>query len=88
MSGRWVSTLGLNANDPTTAQFLDTNLSDVFKQQSGQDITKQIDSVLAAMDPQTRNENVNCLKRVLHLISGKLQGVKCRTSCSSSSQQF
>jgi chitin synthase len=63
----YVWTLGINANSPTTAQFLDTNLSDVFKQQTGQDITQQIDSVLAAMDPQTRNQNVNCLKNVFYI---------------------
>lgn len=63
----YIWTLGLNSNNPTAAQFLDTNLSDVFRQQSGQDVTSPLNAVLAAMDPQTRLESVNCLKNVFYI---------------------
>jgi chitin synthase len=63
----YIWTLGLNSNDPTKNAFLDSNLSDVFRQQTGQDVTPQLNQVLAAMDPQTRNEHVNCLNNVFYV---------------------
>jgi chitin synthase len=59
--------MGLNSNDPTQVAFLDSNLSDVFRQQAGQDVTPQLNKALAAMDSQTRNEHVNCLWNVFYV---------------------
>jgi chitin synthase len=63
----YVWTLGLNSNDPTAVAFLDSRISDVFRQQAGQDVTKALNNVLNAMDSQTRNVNVNCLKNVFYV---------------------
>jgi len=63
----YIWTLNLNSNDPTTVAFLDENISDVFRQRAGQDVTKDLNKVLAAMDSQTRSRNVNCLKNVFYV---------------------
>lgn len=46
--------------------FLDTDISDLFKQRAGQDITKPLEKVLAAMDSTTRDQNVNCLNNIFY----------------------
>jgi chitin synthase len=38
--------MGLNTDDPTKDTFLDSNLSDVFRQQAGQDVTPQLNMQL------------------------------------------
>lgn len=50
-------------SDPRYA-FLDSDIVDVFQQQSGQDITKTLDSVLAAKNSTTQDANMACLKNM------------------------
>ena len=63
----YVYTQTLNSNDPTQVAFLDTNLSDVFRQQSGQDVTSNVNAALAALDSQTRAQTINCLNNVFYV---------------------
>ncbi|KAJ7590720.1 chitin synthase [Mycena floridula] len=48
-------------------QFLNSDIVDLFKQQSGQDITKPLGAVLSSLDPNTRAQNINCLKNVFFI---------------------
>ncbi|KAI0076909.1 chitin synthase [Panus rudis PR-1116 ss-1] len=41
--------------------FLNSDIVDLFKQRAGQDVTKDMEKVLAGLDPTTRAQNVNCL---------------------------
>ena len=56
-------TLGLNNNNQDFA-WLNSDFAAVFQQQSGQDITKPLDAVLAKMDAQTKAQHLNCLENV------------------------
>ncbi|KAG6917556.1 hypothetical protein DXG01_002025 [Tephrocybe rancida] len=47
--------------------FLNTDITDVFKQQSGHDVTKSLDKVMATLDPTTRAQNVACLMNVFKI---------------------
>ncbi|KAF8483043.1 chitin synthase-domain-containing protein [Gautieria morchelliformis] len=47
--------------------FLNSNITDIFKQQPGQDISSQLNSVLGQMDSNTRNMNTACLQRMFYL---------------------
>lgn len=42
-------------------QFLDTDITDVFQQQAGQDITNSLNAVLAKKDQATVESNMACL---------------------------
>lgn len=42
--------------------FLNSSITDIFKQQPGQDISSQLDAVIAQMDPNTAQLNTACLK--------------------------
>ena len=57
----YVSTFNLNQNTGSYA-FLDTNLVSVFRQQSGQDITKPLNVVLNSMTAANRQIHIPCLK--------------------------
>ena len=46
--------------------FLDSDITDLFKQRAGQDITKPLEKVLAAMDSTKRDQNVNCLNNIFY----------------------
>lgn len=46
--------------------FLDSDISDLFKQRAGQDISKPLEKVLAAMDSTKRDQNVNCLNNIFY----------------------
>ncbi|KAF9463705.1 glycosyltransferase family 2 protein [Collybia nuda] len=48
-------------------QFLNSDLTDVFKQRSGQDITKPLGEVFDKMDSKTRAQNINCLKNIFYI---------------------
>ncbi|OCH89984.1 chitin synthase [Obba rivulosa] len=63
----YVNTLQLNQDATAQFEFLNSNLTDLWQQQPGQDITKQINSVLAQMDPTTGQENVDCIKNMFYL---------------------
>jgi len=52
------------ANNNPIWQFLDSDLVDVFKQRSGQDITKPMGKVLDRMNATARAQNMNCLENV------------------------
>lgn len=57
----YVNTLSVFQNADPRYEFLDTDVVDVFKQQSGQDITKPLNAVLAKKDTATVEANMNCL---------------------------
>lgn len=44
--------------------FLNPDITDLFKERAGQDITKDLNKVLAGLDQDTRDKNVNCLKNM------------------------
>ncbi|GJJ06868.1 hypothetical protein Clacol_001064 [Clathrus columnatus] len=46
----------------TQFSFLNSNITELFKQQAGQDISSQLDAVIAQMDPTTAQLNTACLK--------------------------
>ncbi|KAG6877249.1 hypothetical protein C0993_009166 [Termitomyces sp. T159_Od127] len=56
-------TQSLFPNDQTFS-FLNSDITDVFKQRVGQDITKPLNKVLAGLDETTVNRNTVCLKNV------------------------
>jgi hypothetical protein len=59
----YVNTVTLNQGATNLYQFLSTDVSDVFKQQAGQDITKPLNMA----DANTAAANVNCLKNMFYL---------------------
>ncbi|EMD40311.1 glycosyltransferase family 2 protein [Gelatoporia subvermispora B] len=63
----YINTVTINQGATAEFQFLNTNLTALWQQQPGQDLTKEINSVLAQMDPTTRQENVDCIKNVFYL---------------------
>jgi chitin synthase len=61
-------------------QFLNSDLSQVFQQMSGQDASKEVERILGNMDSTTRAQNVNCLKNVFY--AGRTdfrQSARCQT---------
>ncbi|KAF7371090.1 Glycosyltransferase family 2 protein [Mycena sanguinolenta] len=62
----YVNTITTNVNNPSY-MFLNNDLVSVFKQQSGQDITKPLNTVLDAMDEDTRGLNLQCLNNVFYV---------------------
>ncbi|KAJ6485567.1 glycosyltransferase family 2 protein [Mycena sanguinolenta] len=62
----YVNTITINVNNPNYV-FLDNDLVSVFKQQSGQDITKPLNAVLDKMDEDTRGLNLQCLNNVFYV---------------------
>jgi chitin synthase len=63
----YVNTLTINEGATTPYQFLNTDIVNVFKQQAGQDISKNLNTVIAGLDAQTSAENVNCIKNMFYL---------------------
>jgi chitin synthase len=49
-------------NQASNYQFLDTQVSNLFKQQPGQDISKQMDTIFANYTTTTRDQTYACLK--------------------------
>ncbi|KAF4575437.1 hypothetical protein EYR40_004823 [Pleurotus pulmonarius] len=47
-------------------QFVNQDITDVFKRQSGKDVTESLNRVLASLDPQTASRNVNCLENLFY----------------------
>lgn len=62
----YINTIELNSAAPQFA-FLAPEVSDVFKQRSGQDVTKQLTQVLDAMEPVRRAQHVACLKNAFYI---------------------
>ncbi|KAF8839315.1 glycosyltransferase family 2 protein [Paxillus ammoniavirescens] len=63
----YVNTVSLNQGATSLYQFLNTDITDVFKQQAGQDISSNLNKVIAGLDAQTAAENVNCIKNSFYL---------------------
>jgi chitin synthase len=63
----YINTVTINQGATNLYQFLSTDVSDVFKQQAGQDITKSLNTALAGLDTNTVAANVNCLKNMFYL---------------------
>src|SRR5258708_9502315 len=59
----------INANQGNTGSytFLNSDLTDIFQQQPGQDIRKQLNAALAQLDSTTAQENVQCLKNLFYV---------------------
>ncbi|KAF8634627.1 hypothetical protein AX15_000804 [Amanita polypyramis BW_CC] len=57
----YVWTQSLSAANAGTYNFLDSNLVDLFKQRTGQDVTTNMQKILNAMPPATRASQLNCL---------------------------
>ncbi|KAH7905136.1 glycosyltransferase family 2 protein [Hygrophoropsis aurantiaca] len=63
----YVNTVSLNQGATSLYQFLNTDVTDVFKQQAGQDVTSALNKVLGGLDADTVAKNVNCLKNMFYL---------------------
>lgn len=48
-------------------KFLNESVTDLFQQRIGQDISKELDGVLAQMDTATREQHVACLNNVFYM---------------------
>ncbi|KAI0782569.1 glycosyltransferase family 2 protein [Abortiporus biennis] len=48
-------------------EFLNSDITDLFKQRAGQDITKDLEKVLNGLDPTVRDQNVNCLNNMFYM---------------------
>ncbi|KAJ7708969.1 glycosyltransferase family 2 protein [Mycena rosella] len=62
----YLNTITINVNNPDYV-FLNADLVSVFKQQSGQDITKPLNTVLDAMPEDQRGLNMQCLNNVFYI---------------------
>ncbi|KAJ6568375.1 glycosyltransferase family 2 protein [Mycena vulgaris] len=62
----YINSISTNVNNDAYV-FLDANLVSVFKEQSGQDITKPLNKVLEAMDETQRGLNMQCLNNVFYV---------------------
>jgi len=63
----YVNTVTINQGDTAEFAFLNVNLSDLFEQQPGQDITHVMNAVLAQMDTATRDDNMACLQHAFYV---------------------
>ena len=52
------------AIDSSSFSFLDTDIVDLFQQQPGQDITKELNAVLDGLDTETREKNMDCISNI------------------------
>ncbi|KAF5369698.1 hypothetical protein D9615_010145 [Tricholomella constricta] len=58
------------SQNPSTLEqwgFLNTDITDLFKQRAGQDITEPLNKAMAKLDELTRLQNVACLKNVFKI---------------------
>ncbi|KIY44928.1 hypothetical protein FISHEDRAFT_77147 [Fistulina hepatica ATCC 64428] len=53
--------------DDTSYEFLDSNLTTLFKENAGQDITSAMDEVLAKMNTTYHDQNMACLRMVFYV---------------------
>jgi chitin synthase len=63
----YINSLNINQGATALYSFLNTEIVDVFKQQAGQDITKQLTTVLEGLDPTVRKTNLDCLRVVFYV---------------------
>ncbi|KAH8092468.1 chitin synthase [Cristinia sonorae] len=59
-------TIGLHPGD-NSFDFMNSQITDLFKQRAGQDVTKEMEKVLAGLDPTTRANNVNCMENLFYV---------------------
>jgi chitin synthase len=59
----------INANQGNTGPytFLNSDVTDIFQQQPGQDITKQLNAALGKLDESTAQNNIQCLKNMFYV---------------------
>lgn len=60
----YLNTLDLEQDAAGEFQFLNEDISDLFKQQPGEDITKDLNNVLASLDTTTAQQNMDCLNNM------------------------
>ncbi len=60
----YTNTLSVFQNADPRYEFLDSDILSVFQQQSGQDITKALNTVLATKNSTTQQANMACLKNM------------------------
>ncbi|KAI6042199.1 glycosyltransferase family 2 protein [Pisolithus marmoratus] len=63
----YVNTVSINQGATSQYEFLNTDITDVFKQQAGQDITSSLNKVLATLDSSTVTANMNCIQSAFYL---------------------
>lgn len=61
----YFNTVSLNLGDEY--KFLNESVTDLFQQQVGQDLTKELNGVLAEMTPDARNQHVACLNNLFYM---------------------
>ncbi|EJF62220.1 chitin synthase [Dichomitus squalens LYAD-421 SS1] len=57
----YINSQSLDSND---FNFLNDDLVSLFQQQPGQDITKSLNQILDALDPNTKAQNINCMSNL------------------------
>jgi chitin synthase len=59
----------INANQGNTGPytFLNNDITDIFQQQPGQDITKPLNAALAKLNATTAQQNIQCLKNMFYV---------------------
>lgn len=64
----YFNTISLLAGNGATSEytFLDSSITQYFQQLSGQDITKELDASLAAMDPTLAAQHRECLNNAFY----------------------
>ena len=60
-------TINANQGNSGPYTFLNSDLTDIFQQQPGQDITKPFNAALAQLDSTTAQENIQCLKNLFYV---------------------
>ena len=63
----YINTVKINQGATALYSFLEPNIVDLFKQQKGQDITAPMKTVLSAMSPTARSQNLNCLTNAFRI---------------------
>lgn len=63
----YVNTVSINQGSTNLYQFLNTDITNVFKQQAGQDITSSLNGVLATLDSSTVTANMDCIRNAFYL---------------------
>lgn len=63
----YMSSVDYYAASSDKVQFMDTSVTDLFKQNAGQDITKDLNKVLSGMDSTRADQHKQCLKRRYYL---------------------
>ncbi|KAH9947205.1 chitin synthase [Amylocystis lapponica] len=63
----YLNTVSVNGDATSLYQFLDTDLSSLFQQQPGQDLTSSINTILDGMNSTYRDQNVNCINNAFYV---------------------